>query len=590
MSGELHQRRLRRIRWLAAGLIGVGFVLAFALLYWQVWPGEKDITGNVGWASARVVDYRTRGSIFDLQGHYLALDTVAYELYAYPRSGEEEYTITECQTLAVDLAPILGATPDDLLELILMRNEMAVMISQFVHEETKQRIEELDCEGLYFDPYFIRLYPEDELFGPVVGLTLWLSVTGSSGIEAYYAPELTGREPTGWEGMSSPVETIGGEGLSGIGEGRGPSRDIARLPQVRDGADLYTTLDRNIQRIAYEAVADGVVRSRAERGLAIVMEPSTGKIRAVANYPSFDPNRYPDYWPDQAANYVDHSVGGTYEPGSVIKAMTVAAAMNEDLVSATTTFNDTGEITIGPKTIYNWDKLSYGMVNTVEVLAYSLNVEAAYIATVLEPARFYDYLRRFGFGESTGVDLAGEFPGELRVPGQSTWNISDLGTNSFGQGFSTTPMAVISAMSVLANGGKRMQPQVVERIDWNGVTSPVEPRVACEEVVTPSTAIEMSRMLAESVEMNVRQALVSGYRIAGKSGTSQVVVSGSYHPTRTIASFVGYGPIADPCCVILVKIDSPQEGEFGAEVAAPVFSRIAGAIFEYYGVPPSSVG
>jgi cell division protein FtsI/penicillin-binding protein 2 len=441
--------------------------------------------------------------------------------------------------------------------------------------------------GLHLEPSYIRRYPERELFGPVVGLTRWLSVTGVSGIEGYYKAELTGRDPKGWEGFSDSMEVGESGEQNGGAKGKAKAPRIADLPQVTDGADLHTTLDRNVQRIAYDALANGVIQSGAERGLVIVMEPSTGKIRAVANYPSFDPNRYPEYWPDRSADLNDYSVSSAYEPGSVVKVMTVAAAVDAGLIGAETTFQDTGEITIGTETIHNLGEHAYGTVNTVEVLAYSLNVEAVAIAKMLQPAAFYDYMRRFGFGESTRIDLAGEAPGELRVPGELDWNLSDLGTNSYGQGVTATPILVLGAVSVVANGGRRMQPYVVERIVRGGQETRREPQVVCAEVISPQAATEVSRMLAEAVEMNIPKANVPGYTIAGKSGTSQVVIGGTYHPTRTVASFAGFGPIETPRFAILVKLDTPRTGEYGAVVAAPVFSRVAAELFAYYGIAPS---
>jgi cell division protein FtsI/penicillin-binding protein 2 len=267
--------------------------------------------------------------------------------------------------------------------------------------------------------------------------------------------------------------------------------------------------------------------------------------------------------------------------------MTVAAAVDAGLVEAETTFQDTGEITIGTETIHNLGEQAYGTVNTVEVLAYSLNVEAVAIAKMLQPAAFYDYMRRFGFGESTGIDLAGEAPGELRVPGELDWNLSDLGTNSYGQGVTATPILVLSAVSVVANGGRRMQPYVVERIVRGDQETKREPQVVCAEVLSRQAATEVSRMLGEAVEMNIPKATVPGYTVAGKSGTSQVVIGGTYHPTRTIASFAGFGPIETPRFAILVKLDTPRTSEYGAVVAAPVFSRVAAGLFAYYGIPPS---
>jgi len=522
---------------------------------------------------------------------------VVYELVAYPDQITTTTTITPTlinyPALVRDLAAIVEiADPEKLLRRLENREPGRVIIGRFMPYEAARQVEEMDWLGLDLTPSFIRYYPENELFGPVVGLTRWDSVTGASGIEAYYKPELTGRDPKGWEGFSppqeQPLDAVGGNEEEAAEEEPESVLLITDLPQVRDGADLHTTLDRNVQRIAFEALRDGVIQSGAIRGQIIVMEPSTGKVRAVVNYPSFDPNRYSEYWPERGSYYVDYSVTWIYEPGSVVKMMTVAAAINEGLINASTTFNDTGEITVGTETIYNWDKGSWGLVNTVEVLAYSLNVEAAAIAQMLQPATFYEYMRRFGFGESSRIDLAGELRGELRVPGNPDWNMSDLGTNSYGQGVSATPMLVLTAVSVVANDGKRMRPYVVERIVQDGEERTIEPQVACEEVISPQTAREVSRILAESIRINIPNAIVPGYTIAGKSGTSEKPVGGRYHPTRTIASFVGFGPVEDPQFSILVTLDEPKTSSYGSVVAAPVFSRVARALFAHYGIPPTS--
>ena len=595
MNTELHYRRLRRIRLLFAGLTGLAFVLVLYLMYLQVFPGEEDVT----WYPIGETDFRTRGSILDNEGHYLASDTVVYKLIAVPSQITATKTITDRLALVQDLAAIVEIPAPEKLVEQLKPNEPdepdkpeRIVIDTLMPYEIGCQVKEMGRDGLELEPSFIRYYPEGELFGPVVGLTLWYSVTGVSGIEGYYKPELTGRDPKGWEGFSlpleQPLEALEGSEVEAAEEEPERVLLISDLPQVREGADLHTTLDRNVQRIAYDALRDGVIQSGATRGQIIVMEPSTGKVRAVVNYPSFDPNRYSEYWPERGSYLVDYSVTWIYEPGSVIKMMTVAAAINEGLINASTTFNDTGEITVGTETIYNWDKRSWGLVNTVEVLAYSLNVEAAAIAQMLQPAAFYEYMRRFGFGESSRIDLAGELHGELRVPGKPDWNMSDLGTNSYGQGLSATPILVLTAVSVIANDGKRMRPYVVERIVQDGEERTIEPQVACEEVISPQTAREVSRILAESIKINIPKAIVPGYTIAGKSGTSEKPIEGRYHPTRTIASFAGFGPVEDPQFSILVTLDEPKTSSYGSVVAAPVFSRVARALFAYYGIPPTS--
>jgi cell division protein FtsI/penicillin-binding protein 2 len=331
-----------------------------------------------------------------------------------------------------------------------------------------------------------------------------------------------------------------------------------------------------------EELEKAIVRYGAESGTIIVMEPQTGSILAMASYPSYDPDRFAD---TPAELFVNPSVSAHYEPGSVFKIITMAAGLDAGIVAPQSTFYDSGSIEVGGRTIMNWDRQGHGLVTMTGVLAQSLNVGAAYVSTTLGRERFYTYVRRFGFGRITEVDLASEGPGRLRLPGDGEWHESDLGTNSFGQGLAVTPLQMITAVAAVANDGLMMKPHVVQKIVDGQHVTPIQP-VAVRRVISLQTAEQLTWMLVEAVQKETDLAAVPGYKIAGKTGTAQVPIPGGYHPSWTIASFIGYAPPEDPAFIVLVKIDKPIVEPWGSKVAAPVFKAVAEQLFVLLGIPP----
>jgi cell division protein FtsI (penicillin-binding protein 3) len=324
---------------------------------------------------------------------------------------------------------------------------------------------------------------------------------------------------------------------------------------------------------------------QAESGSVVVLEPRTGAILAMASQPEYDPNRYADEANANPVIFTDPAISELYEPGSVVKIVTVAAALDSGTITPDTTLYDAGAIEVGGSPIHNWDNQAYGQVDITTVLGKSLNVEAAQIAVGLGRERFYHYVRRFGFGSPTGVDLYSEVSGSFKTPEDADWSESDLGRNSFGQAIDATPLQVATAIAAIANGGLLMRPYVLQATLDDGALTPTEPK-AVRRAVTAQTAHTLTRMLETVVDQHTTLAQVPGYRVAGKSGTSQVYVPGGYHPTATIASFVGYLPPDDPAMLILVVIKRPQASPWGGQVAAPVFSRIAQQLVVLLDVPP----
>ncbi len=354
------------------------------------------------------------------------------------------------------------------------------------------------------------------------------------------------------------------------------------LPQ--DGTHLVLTLDRNVQYLVEQELAKAVAQYQADGGTIIVMDPKTGAILAMANYPSYDPNRFYE----ALELHTNPAVSHQYEPGSVFKILTMAAGLDTGIVTPDSTLYDGGAIEVGGIVIQNPDRRAHGLVNMTDVLAYSLNVGIAYVSTSLGEETFYAYLKRFGCGDHTGIDLNGEVAGTIKEPGSREWYESDLGTNSFGQGVAVTPLQMITAVAAVANRGLMMRPYVVERIVGEQGVIVTQPTVV-RQVISPRTAEQLTDMLVEAVERGTELATVPGYDIAGKTGTAQIPVGDHYDPELTIASFVGYAPADDPRFIVLVKIDKPRLDPWGAEVAAPVFRAIAERLFVLLDVPPDSV-
>jgi len=314
-----------------------------------------------------------------------------------------------------------------------------------------------------------------------------------------------------------------------------------------------------------------------------VLDPKTGAILAMANWPTYSPREYGLV--KDKDQYVNTAISWAYEPGSVFKPLTLAAALEARMIRPTDTYDDRGEIIVGNARIRNSDKKAHGRTTMTQLLAYSLNVGAAHVATLLGPTRFYERIRHFGFSEITGVDLALEVPGSMRVPGSSLWHMSDLGTNSFGQGILVTPLQVAAAYGALANEGNLMRPYVVAQRN-NGDKSIVAKPTRVRQVISTEASEQITQLMADAVELALPEPLVPGYRFAGKSGTSEIPEQEGYQDKDVVASFVGYGPLPDPRFVILVKYDKPREGYWGSEVAAPAFSRLAQYLVRYYGIAP----
>jgi len=362
--------------------------------------------------------------------------------------------------------------------------------------------------------------------------------------------------------------------------------DAALNPVPDQGADLYLTLDRNIQFLTEITLADGIKQYGADGGTIIVMNPRNGEILGMASSPTFDPNNYVTDPPPNPAN---PAVSGQYEPGSTFKVLTMAGALDAGTVTPETPFVDTGSVEVGGIIINNWNDGAWGPVDMLGCMQHSLNVCLASVATWMGPKTFYNYMQAFGIDHLTNVDLSAETPGRLKLPGASDWFDSDLGTNSFGQGVALSPLQLITAASAIANGGTMMQPHIL-KIVQHGASQHVTQQQVLGRPIKPATAATENEMLAQSLERGEgSQALVDGYRISGKTGTAQIPTPTGYDNDATIASFIGWGPVDDPQFIVLIKLDKPSASIWGSETAAPLFKQLVTRLVVLMQIPPDSV-
>ncbi len=522
--------------------------------------------------------YPERGEIFDRSGHLLAGNKSVYEI------GVDLKSVKDPQLIALTVSGELHLDYFETLETI--QNPPPglayVVLADFVEaahaarlQEAKRALNEAAPEGasggltgLEFKSHPQRSYPEETLASNVIGFVN-REGRGYFGVEEKYDAALAG----------SPVQAL---------IPTDPNKAF-EIPQAMDGATLILTLDRDLQAAAEAILDDALSAYGARRGTIVAMDPRNGEILAMASSPRMNLNRFWQYAEvyDKASDF-NLAISAPYEPGSVIKILTMAAALDSNTVAPFTAYLDTGAVTVGGVTIRNWNEEAWGEQNMVGCLQHSLNVCMALISTKMGAGVFYRYMNNFGLGRLTGVDLAGEAAGRLKVPGDSDWYPVDLGTNAFGQGVSATPVQLLMASSAVANKGKMVIPHVLYAMVRDGREYKSPPQFAGSPI-SEQTAATLSEMLALSLEQEASLALVPGYRVAGKTGTAQIPVDGYYDKTQTNVSFIGWGPVDDPRFMIYVWLERPSASIWGSETAAPVFSQMARQTVVLLDIPPDFI-
>jgi len=525
----------------------------------------------------------TRGAIVDRHGELLTADRFLYQIIATPNEIKSDQAR---QQVAQRLEETTGLPATETLQTLLdypqgryaeIGKPLDYALSQRVKEMQVQALAERSTSPLRYieiRPIPARFYPQNTLASHLLGF-IQANRGGVYGLEEYYNAFLNARGVGLIERASVSLASL-------------PAQTRRFLPSVV-GKDLVLTIDRSIQWIIEEELRNGVAKYRAKGGTIIVMEPKTGAILGLANWPDYDPNQRATSQAD-FARFANTSISAIYEPGSVFKIVTMAAGLDTGVITPTTVMTDSGYIIVGERSIYNSDRRANGAVTVTEALAKSLNVVTAQVADKVGRDHFYQYVRRFGFGERTGIDLAGEVPGLLKTPGHELWSLSDLGTNSFGQGLAVTPLQMVNATAAIANQGMLMRPYVVEaRIEGEEVLY-TQPEML-GRAIKPETARAMTEMMIETVDSGNIAARIPGYRIAGKSGTAQIPDVGGYLKDATIVTFVGFAPADDPQFVLLVKLDQPDPAisQWAAYTVAPIFAQVSRRLFDQLNIAPDEI-
>ncbi len=504
-----------------------------------------------------------RGAVFDRAGEPLALSMESQSVYARP------HRIDHPQQLAQSLARILGMRAGEVKEKITAEKPF-VWVRRQVSSAEAEKVQALHAEGIgmFYEPN--RHYPQGQLAGQLIGFV--------------------GRDSEGLEGLELKYnDYVRGEAGSSVAERDALGRRVlvqgVEGLHIPPGSDIHLTLDTTIQHIAEKELEASIVKYRAKAGVAVVVEPFTGEVLALANYPSFDPNHYSKHSPDQRRN---RAVTDSFEPGSTFKSILAAAALEEGVVGKDDLFYcEMGKYAFAGKIIH--DTHPHGWLPFSKILQVSSNIGFTKVAEKLKKDRFFKYIEKFGFGELTGIDVPGEVPGLLRSPDK--WSGVDLATHGFGQGLATTPMQLVMAYAAIANGGFLMRPYVMRRaVNAKGeVVLENGPRVV-RRVISQKTSTLLSSMLREvTTEGGTGMAAtVEGFKVAGKTGTAQKAdpVHGGYAAKKRVASFVGFVPADEPRLVALVLIDEPELNVYGGVVAAPVFRNIARGALRHLAVAP----
>lgn len=557
MPAEFQKTKPSRLVFLAICYTMMAIVLSGRLFYWQVLRRD-DVFANSSVSKAALAAGIWRGNIFDSHGHYLAVASVSYDVGASP------VLITNKAEAAAQLAPALQQPVEDIAAKLSQNERPWVLLASNVPAANGQAVKDLGLMGITLDASPARYYPEGRLAAPVLGFVNH-EQRAFFGLEQYYDSHLRGSA----SGMAGEPQVL---------------LDWPSVQAQGNPVDLNLTIDRIIQHEAEQHLQDALSEYGALSGVIIVMDVKTGAVLAMAVAPSYDPNDFANV--SSADLYINTAISREYEPGSVFKLITMAAALDAGVVRPTDTYLDEGKIEVGGRMFQNWDRKAYGETTMTELLAHSLNVGAVEIALKLGPERFYEAVRRFGFGEVTGIDLANEAAGSFRVPGTPYWSVSDLATNSFGQGLGVTPIQMVTAVAALANDGKLMRPYVVDRMSVDGQVVWQATPQAVRQVVAPEVAAQLTEMMVQALPQETPLAVVPNYTSAGKTGTAEVAISGRYDESAVIASFVGFLPARDPRLAILVKLDRPQHEAWGSRCAAPVWRSLAGKLCAYLGIPP----
>ncbi|MDO8610378.1 MAG: penicillin-binding protein 2 [bacterium] len=505
-----------------------------------------------------------RGKIFDRNMNPLVLNQNSYLLFAEPKIiQDKDYLIRQLSSVLQIPEASLSAKYDE--------TKVWLALHSGIDEDMKKKIDSLHLKGIGLDYSMSRYYPEASLAAHLVGFVGKNNInedTGYFGLEGFYDKDLIG--------------------LPGFLESE---RDLLGMPifigtqertNSENGRDLVLTIDKTVQEISKRKLLEGMESYKAKSGCVITADPFTMQIFSLVCLPDYSIEKYYKFSEEY---FKDSAISDLYEPGSTFKPLIVAAALQEKKIKPDSIFNETGPVTIGEYRIQTWDNKYEGEISITRILEKSSNVGMIYIGSKLGDENVFNYLKKYGFGELTGIDLQGEDSSYLKQ--KKDWYPIDYATATFGQGIVTTPIQMIRAFASVINGGKLMRPYVVEKmIGSNGKETVIQPKME-RQTISKSISDIIKKMLVDTVEHGeVKWAKPKGYVVGGKTGTAQIALQGHYDASKTIASFIGFAPADNPKFITLVILKEPQSSIWGSETAAPIFFEIAKELLVYYNIAP----
>jgi cell division protein FtsI/penicillin-binding protein 2 len=541
------------------GLLFAGFLLCFLVVivraFWlQGVQGSQLASEAVSQQTETVTVPGLRGSLLDRKGHELAASEDAATIYATP------YQVKDPPKAARELAPLLGLKDSEVLESLTAEGGFSY-VAHKVGLGAAAKVAALHLEGIGELPDSRRTYPQGEMAGQVIGSV--------------------GSENQGLNGLEQGEESVlrGEDGERRIvRDALGDPLRLETVKEASDGESIQLTLDPLIQEKTERVLAEVGETYSPKGATAIVVDPRSSEILAMANWPPVDPN---DLSEASSEDLMNRATGFNYEPGSTFKAFTVSAALEEKVVTPTSAFTLPPALQVADRTIEDAEPRGTETLSVEEILAHSSNVGAVTIGLKLGATKFSKWIERFGFGRKTGVQFPGEEIGI--VPKLDEYSGSTMGNLPMGQGLSVTPMQMIAGYNAIADGGMLRPPQLIKRVGEEEVNEPKGKRV-----ISPQVAAEVREMLEGVLAPGgtASEVSVPGYTLAGKTGTAQVAENGGYSETKYVASFIGFAPAQDPQLLAAVIVDQPQGEIYGGSVAAPAFGQIAAFALPYLGVAP----
>jgi cell division protein FtsI/penicillin-binding protein 2 len=576
-----------RIKFLLAGNLFVIGLFIFRLFFIQVVHHQKyKVMAEEQYWDTQVLPAK-RGDILSSDGYPLATTQVAYLLYAEPDKIKDKLQV------ANDLAYILknpeNVSKDDSYDQSIFDQKKQkfhetlnlplkwVTLEHYLTDKQKNLILEKKIEGIGFEPEPKRYYPEGSLASHVLGFVAKNEKgeeQGYYGIEGNLDGDLRGK----------PGRIIEQKDATGAPILVGGYQKINPI----DGREVVLSVNRAVQYLVEKKLQEGVKKYKAVSGTAIVMNPETGDILAMANFPTYDPAKFNDAEVSESTSEYkierrNLALSETYEPGSVIKPITVSAGIDLGKVTPQTTFNDEGPVYYSGYKIDNWDGKHHGVQTIVELLQKSNNIGSAWVGHLLGSKNLSNYLGKFGLGEKTGIDLEGEETGAIQ--NYKNWKDIDLANHAFGQGISATPLQVLTAFCVFANGGDLLHPRIIQKVYESDKEIDL-PMRKVRKVISAESAKTMNSMLVDAVAGGESKYFnIKNYDIAGKTGTAQIFIDGKYDANKTNATFVGYLAKSKKFAMI-VRLNQPTTSPFAAETAVPLWMNIADDLIKYFGVAP----